>query len=239
MGHATYAHLRLVTWNCNGALRKKWRTLEPLDADVLIVQECEDPERSKDAAYLEWSGNYLWVGSTKNKGIGVFVRDGLTIDACHLEFEPLKQFLPCIIDGIPLLAVWTQFADSPTFSYIGQLWKFLQSHKMFLDHEQAIVIGDMNSNVRWDKWDRWWNHSDVVRELSELGLRSAYHEFLNAKQGLEPDPTFYLHRNLAKAYHIDYAFLGNRWLIEDVIVGPHEIWLRESDHMPLSILARA
>lgn len=57
-----------------GALRRKWSALEAFDADLLIIQECEDPALAKDAAYLEWAGHYLWTGPTKNKGIGVFAR---------------------------------------------------------------------------------------------------------------------------------------------------------------------
>ena len=96
-----------------------------------------------------------------------------------------------------------------------------------------MLIGDLNSNVRWDVWDRWWNHSDVVRELGELGLRSLYHEHLAILQGNEPHPTFFLHRNLDKPYHIDYAFTGKAWGIQSVQVGTASEWLIHSDHMPL------
>lgn len=64
--------LRIVTWNCNGALRRKWPALERFDADVLTIQECEDPAQSADAAYRAWAGDYLWTGTDKNKGLGVF-----------------------------------------------------------------------------------------------------------------------------------------------------------------------
>ena len=199
--------------------------MEPLGADVLVVQECEDPARASDDAYLQWSGRYLWTGDSKNKGIAVFVREGITLESVTLDLEPLRLFLPCLLNGAPLLATWTMRANSPTFGYIGQLWKFLQTHKTFLDHPRALLMGDLNSNAQWDKWDRWWNHSDVVRELGELSLRSVYHGHRGFPQGNEPDPTFYLHRSLKKPYHIDYAFAGKAWSVEDVQVGQASEWL--------------
>jgi len=50
--------MKIVTWNCNGALRKKYQLLEEFDADLLIIQECEDPDRST-AEYKEWADNFL------------------------------------------------------------------------------------------------------------------------------------------------------------------------------------
>lgn len=169
--------IKLVTWNCNGDLRRKFQALERFDAELLVIQECEDPEQSKDSAYLDWAGHYLWTGPSKNKGIGVFARKGRDLDLEPLFLEPLRLFLPCRVDGIwPLLATWTQHANSPTFGYIGQLRKFLQAYRDFLNHGKAVLAGDLNSNVRWDKWDRWWNHSDVVNDLAAMGLRSVYHQ---------------------------------------------------------------
>jgi exonuclease III len=229
--------MKIVSWNCNGALRKKWHALVALDADVFIIQECEDPARSNDAKYLEWSGNYLWTGTSKSKGIGVFVRAHIHLEIVKLDLAPLELFLPCRLNGAPLLATWTKSANSPTFGYIGQLWKFLQTYKIFLDDQRALVIGDLNSNVEWDKWDRWWNHSDVVRELGDLGLKSAYHDFLGINQGNEPDPTFYLHRKMNKPYHIDYAFMGGAWNVDSLHVLKVADWIELSDHMPLVIKA--
>ena len=93
-----------------------------------------------------------------------------------------------------------------------------------------------NSNVRWDVWDRWWNHSDVVRELEEIGIHSLYHCSKRIAQGAELEPTFYMHRNLAKPYHIDYAFVSSQWLDSSTVeVGLAENWLAHSDHMPLRV----
>ncbi|MCB8746552.1 endonuclease/exonuclease/phosphatase family protein [Rhodoferax sp. U2-2l] len=231
----TKESLRIVTWNCNGALRKKWGRLSTFKADVYVVQECEDPCQANDAAYTAWCGNHLWTGTHKNKGIGVFASSHLTLQAIPLDLGRLELFLPCIVNSDwPLLATWTKKANSPNFGYIGQLWKFLQVHRPFLAHPRAMLIGDLNSNTQWDQWDRWWNHSDVVRELSELGLESCYHRHYSEVQGKETRPTFFLHRNAEKPYHIDYGFTGRQWTVRKVEVGANSDWLTESDHLPLA-----
>lgn len=226
--------IKVLTWNCNGALRRKWSTLAAFDADLLIIQECEDPALAKDVAYLEWAGHYLWTGTNKNKGVGVFARRGHSLTPEPLDLEPLQLFLPCRVNGDwPLLATWATHANSPTFGYIGQLWKFLQAHSSFLEHPLAMLAGDLNSNACWDKWDRWWNHSDVVKDLNKLGLISAYHRHFGESQGQETRPTFFMHRNPAKGYHIDYVFSAPDWGVPSLTVADRDTWLALSDHLPV------
>ena len=35
--------MKIITWNCNGAFRKKYHTLDKYHADILIIQECGKP----------------------------------------------------------------------------------------------------------------------------------------------------------------------------------------------------
>ncbi len=229
--------MEIVSWNCNGALRKKLGAISALKADVFIIQECEDPACSSDTVYKTWAGNYLWVGTNKNRGIGVFAKSAVSLRRVDLDLRPVELFLPCIVsEQISLLATWTREAKSPTFRYIGQLWKFLQMHPRFLSNTKSALIGDLNSNVRWDAWDRWWNHSDVVRELQALGMESMYHHIRGEDQGKETLPTFFMQRKREKPYHIDYAFVSSDLLDGSSIeVGRPDQWLEFSDHMSLVI----
>ena len=106
-----------------------------------------------------------------------------------------------------------------------------------LINKKVIIIGDFNSNSIWDKWDRWWNHSDVINELKELNIISLYHEKFNEKQGKESKPTFYLQRKIEKPYHIDYIFLSQQLINDKTIleIGDKDYWLKNSDHLPLFI----
>ncbi|SHJ80998.1 Exonuclease III [Maribacter aquivivus] len=230
--------MKILTWNCNGALRRKFEHLLDYDADINVVQECENPAETTHKAYNQFAQNYLWIGDSKNKGIGVFAKDYIKLERLNwsnnFKDHQVKHFLPCSINGeFDLLAVWNHSNKSPTFGYIGQLWKYLQINKSHLN--ECLIIGDFNSNKIWDKWDRWWNHSNVVEELKEIGIESLYHKSFKEEQGHETQPTFYLQRNLQKSYHIDYIFGSQEFVknIKTIEIGPVSYWLKISDHLPI------
>jgi exodeoxyribonuclease-3 len=62
--------MKLATWNCNGALRRKLSQADSLDADLLVIQECEDPTQSTPD-YREWAGDHGWIGYGKHKGASI------------------------------------------------------------------------------------------------------------------------------------------------------------------------
>lgn len=244
--------MKIISWNCNGGLRKKTHLLDALDADLLIIQECENPAESSKS-FKAWSGSYLWKGESKSKGVGIFPRktnvvreldwnssftiDGLKSKSISLTWKTsdLKLFLPFILnEQFTILACWTKGKPDQVFGYMGQFWKYLQIHRENLARSDTIIIGDFNSNAIWDKSDRWWNHSSTIEELSDMRIESVYHDQNKENHGLESEPTFFHQRNLAKSYHIDYAFVS-----KDIIdsfhmrIGKPDAWLSNSDHMPI------
>ena len=247
--------MKFVTWNCNGALRNKLSAVDSLNAELLIIQECENPAESTKL-YQEWAGNYLWLGANKNKGIGVFPRNGNVIERLNWSgtfkiqglntssastswrTEELQLFLPFRFnDKYNFLGCWTKGNDSQAFGYVGQFWKYLQIHRDQLSEPNTIIAGDFNSNAIWDKPDRWWSHTDTINELSEMGIDSLYHHKTGEGQGKETQPTFYLHRNVTKPYHIDYVFMPRTLLEKSSIeLGKLDDWLAVSDHMPIATI---
>lgn len=244
--------MRIVSWNCNGALRNKREKIDRLQADILIIQECEDPYQST-IDYKNWASHYLWVGSSKNKGVGIFSRKDLILKSLnwnktyHLSInnqpsrifwqtKDLKLFLPFQVDDYIIIAVWTKRCEEEAFSYIGQVWKFLQIHKTDIIQKKVIIIGDFNSNAIWDKLDCWWNHSDIVRDLEDIKIKSLYHTLFKEEQGKETTATFYMQKNKNKPYHTDYAFCSSELLKNSKMqIGDPDEWLKFSDHMPLII----
>ncbi len=245
--------MKILNWNCNGALRKKLKPIDDIDADIVIIQECEDPSQSTNS-FKQWRPNYLWFGDNKNKGIGIFAKKEIKIEKLDwyntLEVtipgskfrteswssDQLKLFFPIRVnDSFNILSVWTKGNENQVFSYIGQLWKYLQLHHQDLVDSDTLIMGDLNSNSIWDKEDRWWNHTNVVDELNELGFTSLYHTQNSEKQGEEKTPTFFHQRKMEKKYHIDYCFTSKAFCNCTIEIGEVEKWMEFSDHMPLII----
>jgi len=227
--------MKIISWNCNGALRKKYRALDQFDADLLVIQECEDPVRSI-LEYEKWAGKFLWIGHDKNKGVGIFAKRKTQLTALDWGNDGLQLFLPCRVnDNFNLVGVWTKNPESRQFRYIGQLWKYLQLRKQEFVSDSTVLCGDFNSNADWDNKHKGCSHSDVVKMLGHLNFRSIYHQVTGEEQGLEKTPTQFMHRKVDRPYHIDYAFVSNN-LLEDnqsLYVGEAREWLQHSDHMPL------
>lgn len=72
--------MKIITWNCNGALRNKFGYLLDFDADICVIQECENPLETKHTEYNNWAENHIWIGDTKNKGIGIFAKKGIALE---------------------------------------------------------------------------------------------------------------------------------------------------------------
>lgn len=209
-----------------------------MNADIYVIQECENPKETGHLDYIKWAKNYLWVGDSKHKGLGIFAKEAVTLTLLNwtndYDGNPIKHFLSCEVNSeFELIAVWTHYNKSPTFGYIGQFYKYLQIHKKKFNN--SLIIGDFNSNSIWDKPSRAWNHSEIVRDLEELNIYSLYHNFNNQAQGKEIHPTFFLQKNLNKPYHIDYIFGSPtfRKTLKKIEIGKVEDWIKHSDHLPM------
>ena len=230
--------LSIITWNCNGALRKKFDSLSNLDADIYIIQECEDPERTSDKKYNEWSKNCLWTGDNRHKGLGIFAKEDVKLENLVLESNGLRYFILCRINNdFNILAVWAMDnKENYEARYIGQVWLAINYYKNLLT-DTILIIGDFNSNKIWDYKDRIGTHSNVIQKLAEHKIDSLYHKFYEEAQGEETQPTFYLHKNISKPYHIDYIFGSEEFSksMKSLTIGKAEQWLRLSDHVPVIV----
>ena len=58
--------MRLITWNCQGAFRKKANIILTQQPDILVVQECEHPDKLVFSSTTQRPNDFLWFGDNKH-----------------------------------------------------------------------------------------------------------------------------------------------------------------------------
>lgn len=223
------------------AFRKKAGLLLGLLPDIVIVPECEHPDKLKFNDGIRQPSDMLWFGNNLNKGLGIFSYSGFRFKV-HKKHNPdFRMIVPITVTGdnirFLLYAIWANNPADPDGQYVEQVWKAIHHYKRYISNKQTILIGDFNSNTIWDKKRRAGNHSNVVKHLEEKGVYSCYHLHHKQMQGKEQHPTYYLYRHQDKPYHLDYCFVSAdlRERIKSVEIGEYDYWSLYSDHMPVII----
>ena len=230
--------MKLVTWNCQGAFRKKYARIARAVPDLAVIQECEHPDKLKWKGELPPPTSQLWFGENANRGLGIFSWTNLALnpDACY---DPSIHYcVPINVSGnftFNLLAVWAMQHTDPRLSYIAQVNLAIIAYHSFIQKTDTLLIGDLNSNQHQDPMARLGSHDYVVRSLADLDMVSAYHYYYRETQGRESQSTFFMNRKVEQPFHLDYIFIPRRWLkkLAKVRVGNPKTWLKYSDHCPV------
>ena len=233
--------MKIITWNCNMAFRKKAELVLKYKPDIVIVPECEHPDKLKFGNNVQQPSDLLWFGNNQHKGIGIFSYSGYRFKLKKNYNPRLQLIIPISVKGeadeFDLYAIWAHNPLDPDGRYVEQIWKALHHYKRHLGSRPTILAGDFNSNTIWDRPKRIGNHSDVVKKLEKKGISSAYHLVHGQQQGKEKHPTLYMYRHKDKAYHIDYCFvsadLASR--LHSVEIGSYKTWKPHSDHVPVIV----
>jgi len=226
------------------AYRKKAPFILAHKPDILVIPECEHPDRLKFQKDLPVPDDILWYGANPNKGLGVFSYGSYRLRLLDIHDDSIKLVLPIAVTGgvsdFTLFAIWAYNPQDPNYNYIGQVWKAICHYESLLTANNIVLAGDFNSNVIWDKLKRKVTHAMVVEKLTSLNIFSTYHAHRNLRQGVEEYPTFFMYRHQDKPFHIDYCFASGNLIdkLENVEVGTHEQWAKYSDHAPLIISFR-
>jgi exodeoxyribonuclease III len=233
--------MKLISWNCQGAFRKKACIVLALRPDILVIQECEHPDKLKFAGGTPKPTDHYWYSDGGKKGIGLFSYSVYRFELLT-NFNPEFRFvIPFRVTGqgrtFTFFAIWAMNnKERREARYIGQIWFAINYYRDLLG-DSTILIGDFNSNMIWDYKDRVGSHSDVVNQLAHKGIYSVYHKHFAVDQGTEKHPTFFLQRNRNKPYHIDYCFTSTDILgsLTKVEIGEYDNWTMHSDHSPLIV----
>ncbi len=104
------------------AFRKKFAEILSCDPDLLIVPECEHPDKFDYKFYFD----SLWVGNNRNKGLGVFSFNNIEITLHESYCEAYKYIIPIKVANSKvanIIAIWSQNnKEDPRRRYIGDVW---------------------------------------------------------------------------------------------------------------------
>ena len=233
--------MKIISWNCNMAFRKKYQKVIELQPDLLVLQECEHEDKLQEHLSSVEYNQLIWYGKNPHKGVAVLSFNDVEIELSEQHNEDIEYVLPLklSIDNrkINLFAIWAMpHQDSRAKSYVGQVWAAINYYAELLD-EDSILIGDFNSNAVWDHKRKVGNHTQVMNFLKERGIYSVYHQLTDTQHGQEDDPTLYLTKNIDKPYHMDYCCASQRLIGQEtsIEIGAYQDWIKLSDHMPLII----
>lgn len=231
--------MKIITWNCNMAYRKKAASILAYAPDLVVVPECEHPSKLLFSDDVPKPTDILWFGENLNKGLGIFSYGNFHLKKLRIHDPSIKLVIPVSVTGggfdFTLFAIWANNPQDPEGTYVEQIWKAIHQYKKRIKRTRTVLAGDFNSNAIFDKKYRVGNHSHVVENLAKKGIHSVYHLHHGQEHGKEAHPTWYLYRHADKPYHLDYCFASKDLSdkIVSVEIGAHDQWAQYSDHVPV------
>jgi exodeoxyribonuclease III len=160
------------------AFRKKAGLLIPYKPDLLVIPECEHPDKLIFDKDIPAPTSSLWFGENKNKGLGVFSYGDYKLKTLADYTDQYKIIAPIAVKSpllnLTLFAVWANNPHDPDGQYVTQVWKAINHYKKLLGKRKVLLAGDFNSNTIWDKPRRAGNHSTVVNILQQKGIIILY-----------------------------------------------------------------
>jgi exodeoxyribonuclease-3 len=223
------------------AFRRKAEFILKYKPDILIVPECEHPDKLIFPVDTPKPKDILWFGKNRNKGLGIFSYSKFRFKVLDRHNQDLQLIIPILVTGgsfdFNLFAVWANNPLDKDGQYIEQVWKAIHYYEDIMVFSKTIIAGDFNSNKIWDRKNRESNHSNVVEYLEKIGIHSSYHIHHKQNQGSEKHPTLYMYRHQNKPYHIDYCFVSESMIrrLKSVEIGDFEYWSKYSDHVPVIV----
>ena len=92
--------MRLVAWNCNMALHRKFDALRRLEPDIAVIAECAAPERLLARGELPGvNGDPVWIGENRHKGLAVFAFNNYAVRLAETFHPALRYVAPIHVPG--------------------------------------------------------------------------------------------------------------------------------------------
>lgn len=255
--------MKIVSWNCQGGFREKYKNIERLEADIYVIQECTDPEASRGTKYEDYCDfagekgkDYYWIGDEPSeevkspKGLGIFIKNDIETELISNFYPDFKFFqLIKVKNSFNLMGVWAM----P--KYVEMIHDFFDANEDIFD-ENLIMCGDFNSNHRFNYKHRKKDENGIAKDhdyleekLNGKGLYSVYHKLTNEKNGKESRFTFFQAKHLNYPFYLDYVYAGEEIIDNAELLAlykrnhkkipnkfeilDHSEWTKKSDHLPV------
>src|SRR5690348_16260858 len=109
--------MRIITWNCNMAFRKKANQVLAYKPGLLVIPECENIERLQFTNARHKPKDALWFGENPNKGLGIFSYSNFKFQLLDVHNPALKMIIPIAVTSdqfsFILFAIWAHNPSDP------------------------------------------------------------------------------------------------------------------------------
>lgn len=137
------------------AFRKKAGFILTHKPGILVVLECECPDKLVFPVDTPKPTDILWYGKNQNKGLAIFSYSDYRFTVLDNHNQDLQIIIPVAVTGgkydFNLFAVWANNPTDRDGLYIEQVWKAVHHYNTLLKDSKTILIGDFNSNKIWDR----------------------------------------------------------------------------------------
>jgi hypothetical protein len=146
-----------------------------------------------------------WVGGPGKNGVGIVVREGLTLSVrdSHNELAYIVVRVHGFAEPIDIVGFWAMDdhrIQQSTLSMIEEI------RKLGTLPARTVIAGNFNNNA-YPQWKYGFNNVKTVLTES-LGMSSAYHVFTSENFGSELLATIY---RKPKQFHTDYVWVPREW----------------------------
>ncbi|MEO5581651.1 MAG: hypothetical protein ABIR66_03090 [Saprospiraceae bacterium] len=97
--------------------------------DILIVPECEHPDKLIFPVRIRKPTTTLWFGKNKNKGLALFSYSDYRFEVLENHNQDLLLIISISVAGgqykFNLIAIWANNPSDPEGQYVEQIWKAL------------------------------------------------------------------------------------------------------------------
>src|SRR5688572_17833398 len=115
------------------AYRKKAEFILSYKPDIIVIPECEHPDKLIFKNGITPPNDILWYGTNQNKGLGVFSYGNFKFELLNVHNPEIKTVLPIAVTNgkieFVLFAIWAYNSSDPGYNYIGQVWKAIEYYQ--------------------------------------------------------------------------------------------------------------